>query len=181
MNTSNKLYYNTDLTFNSVEDSNNGNLKVSGYGCHFNTTNLNNEIVDAKSFNRFFDMYRSNFISPLLNWEHDRDFVIGTVDNITSDETGLFFECTVNASIPFCKDNLIPNIKEGVIKSFSTEGVIEGGYDGIITNADGSWYIKNFILTDLAIVRHPADWLSEFSVANCLKNLPQQSKYYLFL
>lgn len=175
-----RIYINNELTFNSVEESDDF-LRIKGYGCHYNIRNLNDEIVDAKSFNHFFDMYNSGFLTPLLNYEHDRTMVIGTVDSITSDNTGLFFECSINAAVPFCKDNLIPNIQKGVIKSFSTEGFIENGYNGIVTNSDGSYYVKDFVLTDLAVVCHPADWSSEFSIANYMKHIPQPSKYYLFM
>lgn len=174
------VYLLTDLTFNNVQDGD-GFLKIEGYGVHYGVVNLRQELVDAKSFDMFFDMYGSGKVKPVLNWNHDPNSVIGTVDTITSDNTGLWFSCSVNKGVKFCDENLIPNIKAGVINSFSTEGIIRGGYDGIIVNPDGSYYVKDFILTALAVCANGADYNAKFSVANYLRQSEPQkrSKWYL--
>lgn len=170
----------TDLTFNNVQEDDSF-LRIEGYGAHYGVVNLNNELVDADSFNMFFDMYGSGKVKPVLNWNHDPNSVIGTVDTITSDTTGLWFACSVNKGVKFCDENLIPNIRAGVINSFSTEGIIRGGYDGIIVNSDGSYYVKDFILTALAVCANGADYNAKFSVANMLRQTEPQkrSKWYL--
>lgn len=180
METNNSIYLSTDLTFNNVTEEDNF-LKIEGYGAHFGVANLNNEIVTADSFGLFFDMYKGNKIKPVLNWNHDPNSVIGTVDEITSDTTGLFFRCSVNKGVKFCDENLCPNIRAGVINSFSTEGIIKNGYDGIVVNPDGSYLVKDFLLTALAVVSTPADWDAKFSVANMMRQTEPQkrSKWYL--
>lgn len=167
-------------TINSYTEDDNF-LHIEGYGAHFNRANLNQERVDANSFNQFFTMYNEGKLTPILNWNHDSNQVIGTIDTITSDETGLFFKASINRGVKFCDENLIPNITAGVINSFSTEGYIGGGYDGIVEYEDGSYYVKNFILTALAVVSTPADWDAKFGIANYLKEMKeeQKSKWYL--
>ena len=178
--TGNSVYLTGLCTINGYEQDDKF-LHISGYGNHFNEKNLNNEITDKNSFNEFFSLYNEGKIKPVLNYEHRQDCVIGTIDEITADNTGLFFRASVNRDIPFCGENLIPNIINGVIRNFSTEGIIRGGYDGIVVNPDGSYYVRSFLLTALAIVSVPADWKANFSVANMLRQSEPQkrSKWYL--
>lgn len=159
----NKLYTDGNILINELAEDDNF-LKIKGYGSHHNVANLNHQITDARSFDEFFRLYRENKVVPVLNYEHDTYTVIGTVDSVVCDETGLFFECSVNKNVKICEEQIIPNIKAGVLKSFSTQGYVT--YDDIIENEEtGNYYCRNFILTDLAIVAHPADWQSEFEVS----------------
>lgn len=163
MDTTNKLYTSGDIQINSIQEDDNF-LRIKGYGSHHNVANLNRQITDAKSYDEFFRLYRENKIVPLLNYEHDPYTVIGTVDSVTCDDTGLYFECSVNKAVKICDEQIIPNIKAGVLKSFSTQGFVS--YDDIVENEEtGNYYCRNFILTDLAVVAHPADWQSEFEVS----------------
>ena len=78
---------------------------------------------------------------------------------------------------------------KGGSNSFSTEGYIQNGYDGIVENEDGSYYVKDFLLTAVAIVPTPADPNATFTLRNFIDEYKLQreeiinkiqSKYYLF-
>jgi len=153
---------------NAVEDGN--FLKIEGYACHFNQKNLNNEIVDEKSFKDFFELYNAKKVVPALNWSHT-DTIIGNIDKLESKSDGLFMQARLNKSVKIVEDMIAPNILSGAINSFSTEGYCQGGYDGIVYNEkDGSYYVKSFLLTAVAVVAVPADWEAKFSVSNLFKN-----------
>lgn len=166
--TENRIWFADDMaTFNAIEE-NDRFLRIEGLGCHFGKPNLNGEIVDSSSFNDFFTMYNSGQLRPLLNYQHQQDCVIGTIDEITRDGIGLHFRCSINKDVAFVRDNLCPNIKNGVIRSFSTEGIIKNGYEGIEEREEG-YYVKSFILSGLAVVNLPADPQATFTVCNMLK------------
>ena len=86
---------------------------------------------------------------------------------------------------------IIPNILSGDLNSFSTEGYIKDGYNGIVENEDGTYYVKDFLLTAVGIVPTPADWDATFTLANYLKGYEedkrkreseeQKRKWYLFI
>lgn len=141
-------------------------LRIGGYACHYDVTNLNSERVNAKSFDSFFCLYNEGKLKPRLNWEHT-DTVIGGIDEIVSKENGLWINCHLNQGVKIVSDMIAPNILSGDLDSFSTEGYILNGYNGIVENAeDDSYYVKDFILTAVSIVRTPADWDAVFTVQN---------------
>lgn len=155
---------------------------IEGYCAHFGEANLNMERVDKNSFQTFFSMYNEGKLLPYLNYNHDNDKQLGGIDMLDTDDKGLFIVAHLNNNVPFVKDWIIPNIEAGDLKSFSTEGYIGGGYEGIVEHEDGTYYVKDFILTAVALVQTPADWKSEFSIANDYKNhliLPQRKWYLL--
>lgn len=177
-----RLYNDIDLlSFNSEDDR----LNIEGYACHYGVCNLNNEIVFKDSYNTFFEAYNQKKVMPILNFNHDNNKQIGSIDDITSDSTGLYVKAHINKNIPWCRDWLIPNIEMGDIKSYSTEMIVIGGYDGIKRNDDGTYVVLNGLLTAVAVVQHPADYRSEFTVKNFLESLPKvdntpKSKWFLF-
>lgn len=160
----NKLYYNNICKIEnaSTED---GFLKIEGYCAHYGKPNLNDEIVDAKSFDAFFNMYKSNQITPHLTWEHT-DTVIGGIDKIVSKNNGLWMSARLNNNVKIVNEMIAPNVLAGDIDRFSTEGYIMNGIDGIVENEDGSYYVKNFLLTAVSVVRTPADPAAVFTVKN---------------
>jgi len=163
----------------SAED---GFLHIEGYAAHYNKKNLNEELVDNRSFDYFFSLYNSNELKPKLTWEHT-DQVIGGIDNIVSKKEGLWISARLNYNVKIVEEMIAPNIIAGDIDSFSTEGFVRNGYDGIIENKDGSYYVKDFILTAVSVVRTPADSAAVFSVANYIKEFASKkhsSKWYLF-
>lgn len=174
------------LKFTNSEDK----LEIEGYACHWDKKNLNGEIVYRNSFDTFFTAYEKGSIRPVLNHEHDNSKVIGGIDELDRDETGLYIIAHLNKTIPYVNDWLAPNIMAGDIKNLSTEGFPVGGYDSIRVNEDKSYSVLDFMLTAVAIVNHPADTLADFSVRNYLNMKPTEeevkeevvkSKWYLFV
>jgi len=153
---------------NSTESE--SRLDIDGYCCHFGKANLNNEMVDKKSFSAFFDLYNSGRLKPALNWNHEPT-VIGGIDELKSDETGLYMKAHINKDVAICRDMIIPNILAGDLDSFSTEGYVLNGYNGIVENEDGSYYVKDFMLTSVAVVSTPADYDAKFTVKNYIEQM----------
>lgn len=184
----NKIYLN-DLEDNLIFKNSDDKLEIEGYCCHFNRKNLNGEIVYRSSFDTFFTAYEKGTIRPLINHEHNNDRIIGGIDDLDRDDTGLYIVAHLNKNIPYVEEWLIPNIMSGDIKNFSTEGFPVGGYDSIKINDDKSYSVLDFMLTAVAIVNHPADWTADFTVRNYLSTKPTEeevketvnkSKWYLF-
>ena len=149
---------------NAIQNEN--KFEIEGYICHFNVANLNREIVDKKSFDKFFQMMENKQIKPKLNYNHT-DNIIGGINKIDVVEDGLFMKAYINRDVAIVRDMIEPNIRSGEIDSFSTEGYVPGGYDGIVTNRDGSYYVKDFIITAVSVVsKIPADPNATFTLAN---------------
>lgn len=167
-----------DIT-NAVTEDN--FLKIEGYAAHYNKPNFNSEIVNADSFNMFFNMYKSKELEPVVNYEHS-DTVLGDVTEIVSKKDGLWISARLNNDVKIVNEMLAPNILAGTLKKFSTEGIIYGGLDGIVVNKDNTYYVKNFLLTAVSIVRTPADPNAAFSVKNYIEELKRkQSKPIIHL
>lgn len=75
----------------------------------------------------------------------------------------------LNRDVKINSDMIIPNILAGTINGFSTEGFIQDGWDGIVELESGGYYVKNFILTAVAVTATPADWDAKFSLSNFIK------------
>lgn len=166
---------------NAVDDTD--FLIIEGTAAHFDVPNLNSEIVNAASFDKFFKMYKEEKkIKPALTYNHDSSNLIGGIDDIYVDNNTLMCLAHINKNIKFCADTLIPSIIAGDTKSFSTEGYLS--YDDIVERGDGTYYCKNFLLTAISVVNLPADYQSEFVIKNwyeaekALKEKPK-SKWYL--
>lgn len=169
----NKIFINDLRIENSVERDD--RLDIEGFCCHFNTTNLNNEIVDAKSFDEFFQLRKEGKLSPALNYNHT-DTIIGGIDDIETFKEGLYMTAHINKNVAICKDMIIPLILSNDISGLSTEGFIKNGWDGIVTNEDDSYYVKSFILTGVAVCAVPADWDARFSLSNYLNEYRQHKE-----
>lgn len=149
---------------NAIQNEN--KLKIEGYICHFGVANLNREIVDKKSFDKFFQMMENKQIKPKLNYNHT-DNIIGGINEIKVVEDGLFMKAYINREVAIVRDMIEPNIISGEIDSFSTEGYVPDGYAGIVPNRDGSYYVKNFIITCVSVVSVvPADPNATFTLSN---------------
>lgn len=142
-------------------------LIINGYCAHFGVKNLNEEVVDANSFNEFFSLYDSGKLTPCLNYNHNSDQIIGGIDYIERTKNGLFMTAHLNKNVPLC-DMLIPNILSGDISGLSTEGFVKNGVDGVEFLDEGGYYVKDFLLTGVAVVSTPADWNAQFTVKNYL-------------
>ena len=162
------IFFNSQnlLITNAVEEDN--MLRIEGTAAHFGEANLNNEIVDEKSFDSFFLLYRDGKLTPVLNFNHDPYALIGGIDNIYTKDNALWCSAHLNKDIAICRDTLIPMVMSGDIKSYSTEGWV--GFNDIVEHDDGTYYCKNFMLTGVAVVSLPADYNSEFSIKNYFEN-----------
>ena len=185
MEHNNKIYiYNQDFKIqNAVQ--NDTRLNIEGYFCHYNKPNLNREIVDENSFGEFFKLYGEKKVVPALNYDHTNS-LIGGVDGIEKRSDGLWLNAHLNRNVALVRDMLEPCIMSGDINSFSSEGYIVGGWDGITELNDGNYYVKNFLLTAVAVVAVPADPDAKFSLQNFLSankpvapETPCKSKWYL--
>lgn len=171
---------------NALEEEN--LLKIEGRACTYNTKNLNNEIVNERSFAETFRLYNANQLKPAFTFEHHMDKVIGGIDALESRQDGLYIKAHLNKNVKLCQDTLIPCILANDIRSLSTEGYIVGGANGVDIFDDGSYYIKNLMLTAVSVVNVPADPRANFyTVANFLKEVKAmeteavKSKWYLFV
>ena len=173
----NKIYFdNTDLLItNAVEDAD--FLRIDGTAAHFNSPNLNGEIVDAHSFDAFFGMYESGQIKPALNYNHDPNMLVGGVDKVYIQDDTLRCSAHLNKDIAFCRDTLIPMVMSGDVRSYSTEGYLS--YDDIIQRDKNTYYAANFLLTAVAIVTTPADYKSEFTIRNFFRSSAPKRKWYV--
>lgn len=180
----NNIIYLNGLQITNVNNSEN-TAEIEGYAAHFNSVNLNNQIVNAASFDAFFEMYNSNKLKPRFNYEHT-DQLIGGIDELTIKEDGLYMKAHLTKNVKVVSDTILPLIESGDLNSFSTEGYISD----IIEFEDGSYYIKNFMLTGVSIVSRPADINAKFSLnaflaeykqekQNKIEEVEQQSKWYL--
>lgn len=169
-------------------------IEIEGFACHFNKENLNGEIVDANSFTTFFKMMEEGKLKPKLNWNHT-DTLIGGINDIISVDEGLYMNAYLNTNIAIVRDMIGPSVLAKELDSFSTEGYIQNGYDGIVEMEDGSYYVKDFLLTAVAVVPTPADWNATFTLKNFIDEYKaskqteisrlkeendKKSKYYLF-
>lgn len=152
-----------------------GFINIEGYAAHYNKANLNNEVVDSRSFTRFFNMYANKELEPHVNWQHT-DTVVGPITEIVSREDGLWISAKLNKGVKIVDEMIAPNILAGTLNKFSTEGYIYGGYDGIVENKDGSYYVKDFLLTSVSIVRTSADPQAVFTVKNFIDEWRENKK-----
>jgi len=83
-------------------------------------------------------------------------------------DEGLSMQAHLNKDVALVRDTIWPLIESGDIDSVSTEGFIDNGWNGIIENEDGSYYVKDFILLGVALVANPADWDAKFTFKNFL-------------
>ena len=188
--TNNKIYLNDFKIENYADDSD--FLKIQGYCCHYGNANLNDEIVDNTSFAAFFKLYNDKKLNPSFTYDHS-DEVIGGIDSIVSKKDGLYLTARLNKKVKRCNEMIIPNIMAGDLNSLSTEGFPLNYTKSIVENEDGSYFVKDFILTAVSVVRTPADYDAKFSITNyiaeCLQNKTDKeiqkditnskSKYYL--
>ena len=182
-----KIFLDNTFTLeNAAEDGD--RLNISGYACKFNEMNLNSELVDSKSFNTFFTLYNSGKLKPYCNWEHT-DTTIGGIDGIESDTNGLFVKAHLTKSVAIVRDMIAPLVMSGDLNSFSTEGRILNGYSGLMQLPNGGYYVKDFILVGVSVVRQPACPDAKFTLANYIReyeDLKKQEeetikrKWYLF-
>lgn len=186
LNKMNNTIYLDGLKIQSV-NANENIVEIEGYAAHFGKANLNNEIVNASSFDDFFDLYNANKIKPRLNYEHT-DQLLGGIDGLEVKEDGLYMKAHLTKSVKIVSDTILPLIESGDLCSFSTEGYID--YNDIVEYADGTYLAKKFMLIGVSVVSVPADPQAKFSLNSFineykqykeqeLKDLKNNSKWFL--
>lgn len=153
---------------NAAEDG--SVMRIEGYTAHWDEANLNRQRVNSKSFDKFFEMLKAGKLDyPVMNYNHDQNQLIGKVDSLERDGSGLFIKAHINKEVAFVRDTLLPLILNGDIDKLSTEGYITK--NDVEFFDDGTFYIRNFMLSAIAVVSVPADWDAEFSVVNVVNRL----------
>ena len=145
--------YNELAICNAVEDGD--FLRIEGYAAHFQKANLNQERVKKSSFDEFFELYNAGKLIPGLNWNHDPNLYIGGIDELTAKRDGLYMKAHLNRSVAIVRDMLIPNILAKDISGLSTEGFVD--WNDIEYLDDGTYMCNKFILTNVAVVKNPAE------------------------
>lgn len=151
-----------EYTYNSESDR----IDIAGIACHWNKANLNAQIVTDRSFDTFLDYYNSGKLRPIVNYEHQYDKQIGLIDRIAKEADGLYIEGHLNCKIQYVNEWIRPLIESGDLKGLSTEGTVLNGHNGIIQREDGTYIVKDFILTAVAVTSTPADWNASLTVRN---------------
>lgn len=170
----NRIYINNTFTLeNAAEESD--RLNISGYACRYNQVNLNGEMTDSKSFDTFFRLHNEGKLPVYLNWEHT-DTTIGGIDDITSETDGLFIKAHLTKTVAIVRDMIAPLVMSGDLNSFSTEGRILNGYNGIVELPNGNFYVKDFILLGVSVVRTPACPEAKFTLANFIQEYRAQKE-----
>lgn len=124
---------------------------VEGYACHFDRPNLNNEIVSADSFSRFFDILNEKHIMPYFDYDH-YGTIIGAWDSIVADKNGLYVKGHIYKNIGFVKNELAPLIEAGNLSYLSTMG-----FANKISERDNGYFVDDFELLAISLVNIPAD------------------------
>ncbi len=157
----------TDAEFHYNSEA--GRVDIAGIACHWGKENLNSQVVDKNSFGAFMKLYNAGKIRPVCNYEHDSAKRIGLIDKIDMQDDGMWIEAHINTRIPYVSEWLLPLIEAGDLKGLSTEGFPLNGYESLMQMENGLVYVKDFILSAIAITAIPADWDAEFSIANYIE------------
>lgn len=166
------IIYLNGLGFTKVTNTDNF-VNIEGYAAHFNQANLNREIVNADSFNDFFELYNNGKLKPRLNYEHTEQ-LLGGIDSLEIKDNGLYMTAHLNKGVKMVSDTLLPLIESGDLNSFSTEGYIN--WNDIVENEDGSYFVKSFMLTGVSIVSCPADPDAKFSLNSFINEYIESKK-----
>lgn len=167
----NRIYLN-GLDIKKVSNTENF-VNIEGFAAHFGKANLNREIVNADSFNDFFELYKDGKLKPRLNYEHTEQ-LLGGIDNLEIKDNGLYMTAHLNKNVKIVSDTILPLIESGDLNSFSTEGYID--WNDIVEKEDGSYYVKSFMLTGVSIVSCPADPDAKFSLNSFISEYIEKKK-----
>lgn len=135
-------------------------MNIKGYACHFNKRNANGEIVTPDSFKQTLSYYKNHDIKVPINYNHNSDMIIGHVEHFYTANDGLYIDATLNEEVDTVKNFVLPLVKDGTLKCFSTEGYIK---KSDIERVNHNTYIAhNFDLRAIAVVNLPADIDAQF-------------------
>ena len=137
-------------------------MKIEGFICHFYKANKNGEIVTPESFARALADYKEKGLYPALTYNHEKGNVIGKIQDIIVKADGLYMIAELNEEVKEVQDRILPLVKDGTLKCFSTEGYV--AQSSIENYEDGTYLAKDFYLTAVSIVPVPADFDSQFTI-----------------
>lgn len=136
--------------------------------CHFDTPNMNREVVTKDSFDEMFKaMKNSNGIMPSMNWMHT-DAIIGTWTDLVPEGSGLTVSGYMAKNVWHVREVILPLLDAGVPLYLSTEGYVP--WDSMEWDDEKGIYIaKQFDLIRISLVDVPADFEQKEIVRNAIE------------
>lgn len=160
-----RVILNEYCSINSFKEDKKSNLvTIEGYACHFNVANKNGEIVHEDSFTECLAEFKKEGRMPIMNYNHNPEYLIGGWDEITVHKEGLYVKGHLNKDVALVRDTVLPLIKSGDLSGLSTEGFT--CFKDIEEDEKGNLRLNKFFLMGIAIVAMPADPKADVSIRN---------------
>lgn len=150
---------------NTLEVPEDEKIYIEGYAMHFNTVNMNGEMVRPGAFDEFFNLLKEKNNMPFFNAFHKQDLLIGAWTNIRQDENGLWVEGYLDLNIQYVRDNIAPLVRNGALSNLSTEGFVD--YNDIEDMGD-HYIVNKMILTGISLVPIGADMDTKIVLKNSI-------------
>lgn len=152
-----------DIPFTKAPTTASGDLELSGYASTWGL-DRDDEMVAKDAFDKSLGAYLSK--NPMVLWQHNMDWPIGTVSGGHTDENGLFVTALIPNPGPNAADwqkGAYTAIKTGVVRTFSIGGYmkrdVKAGPDGPV------FVIAEVELLEIACVSIPANADSIYEAA----------------
>lgn len=166
-----KIFNSVNLS-NTLEVPEDNKIFIEGYAMHFNTVNMNGEMVIPGAFDEFFEILKDKKNMPIFDVFHQQDNIIGAWTDIRQDETGLWVEGFLDLDVQYVRDNIAPLVRNGALSNLSTEMWIS--FDDIEQKED-HYIVKKAMLTGISLVSIGADMDTRFTIKNALEE-PKDEK-----
>lgn len=136
-----------------------GDLCVKGRLKTWGVPNINNLTFLEGCYSMFIrDYYKKHSLTIPLCLNHDENDVIGTVDDIVSDDVGL------NVFATIFKQSLTPRLRR-----LLSEGVLQGFSDTARVHVDDGGLVDYAELLEVSLVYTPADPAATLSIVKPFK------------
>jgi HK97 family phage prohead protease len=152
-----------DVPFTKAPAAKSGDITLSGYASTWGL-DRDEELVAKDAFDKSLGDYLSK--NPMVLWQHNMDWPIGSVTSGRTDDTGLYVTATIPDPGPSAADwqkGAYTAVKTGVVRTFSIGGYmkrdVKAGPDGPV------FYIVEVELFETSIVSIPANADSLFEAA----------------
>ncbi len=139
-------------------------ILLSGYFKKWNVNNFNNEEYAKNAYDKFINNYFiKNKLNVPINLMHGWNFesLAGKIQNMKKDDTGIFIEVLISKGAVYF-ENVKQLLKDKVLQGFSDEGFAED-YE---KKEDGSYLIKEAVLTKISLVDIPAEATAKIEIKN---------------
>jgi HK97 family phage prohead protease len=123
--------------------------EISGYASVFNIADSYSDVVLSGAFAAAINDFKSEK-RPKLLWQHDVNFPIGVIEDITEDDYGLFIRGRLLMEIPKAKE-VYYLLKNKAIDGFSIGYRIRDSYF-----SNNNQYLTDIDLLEISIVTFPA-------------------------